>query len=410
MARRNSALKLSSRVLAKGSRALARSSLWLDRLSRLQRPTTGEYPPKLNLGCGYDKREGYLNVDVDPACAPDLLIVDGDYSSIPVNYFNEVLAKDVLEHVPRARTVDLLLDFADYLVDGGKLIIQTSSILHVAAELKGSKQYAYHHGWTICLFGNQQHPGDFHYTGFTEVTLHNHLIAAGFTVESLELREGWMFYVEATKTSDWTSALKTKDLTDREFVVEAHQAALYREAGERGILNCVRALREGVTRKQLLKKLFSTPERLFKTADRNKQRIEQPYVVCYTAFTHNHARIENLDSAMKSLALRVETDDVMYSYAVSFALDPLSLDHAGEIRVVVDLEVEAGVIGVACTTLDYSSFVDDEVFVPAGVRHEVYVGTGGHLAAHHLVVRNMNPDGRSVASIRGIDVRRLPLN
>lgn len=25
---------------------------------------------KLNIGCGYDKREGYVNVDVDPACEP----------------------------------------------------------------------------------------------------------------------------------------------------------------------------------------------------------------------------------------------------------------------------------------------------------------------------------------------------
>ena len=64
-----------------------------------------KFPPKLNIGCGYDKREGYLNVDVDPACAPDLLIRDGDYSPIPRRQFEEVLAKDVLEHIPRAQTI-----------------------------------------------------------------------------------------------------------------------------------------------------------------------------------------------------------------------------------------------------------------------------------------------------------------
>ena len=53
-------------------------------------------PRKLNVGCGYDKRPDYLNIDVDPACEPDVLIVDNDFSPIPTGYFDEVLAKDVL--------------------------------------------------------------------------------------------------------------------------------------------------------------------------------------------------------------------------------------------------------------------------------------------------------------------------
>jgi hypothetical protein len=96
-------------------------------------------PSKLNFGCGYDKRDGYLNVDVDAACAPDLLIVDGDDSAIPRRYFSEVLAKDVLENVPLPQTLAALLDFADYLVLGGKLIIQTSNIQHPARRGQASR-------------------------------------------------------------------------------------------------------------------------------------------------------------------------------------------------------------------------------------------------------------------------------
>src|SRR6185295_3202607 len=160
-------------------------------------------PSKLNFGCGKDKREGYLNVDVDSACVPDMLIQDGDYSGIPRRHFEEVLAKDVLEHIPRAETLAALLDFSDFLVDGGKLILQTSSILDIAAKLQQSNRYADHHSWTICLFGNQVHAGDFHLTGFTEVTLTVHLRAAGFRLDRLELKEGWMFHAEATKIEDW---------------------------------------------------------------------------------------------------------------------------------------------------------------------------------------------------------------
>jgi predicted SAM-dependent methyltransferase len=268
-----------SRALTRGSRVLASGSRWLDGHSK-RRAHDGELisqcPTKLNIGCGYDKREGYLNVDVDPACAPDLLIVDGDYSAIPRQHFSEVLAKDVLEHVPRAQTLDALLDFADYLVDGGKLIVQTTSILHVASKLRATDRYADHHSWTICLFGNQAHPGDFHFTGFTEVTLRVHLLAAGFTIEVLELREEWMPYVEAKKVFDWTSIVESsRSFSDVEFLQRAYQAAFHRDADETGIRHYGRELHKGVPRKQVLKQIFSAPETLFRTADENEVKLQR---------------------------------------------------------------------------------------------------------------------------------------
>jgi predicted SAM-dependent methyltransferase len=93
-------------------------------------------PRRLNIGCGHDKRAGYLNIDVDPACAPDLLIRGGDYSAIPFNYFDEIVAKDVLEHIGRADTLSALLDWASWLKIGGTIEIETSSILGVAEMLR----------------------------------------------------------------------------------------------------------------------------------------------------------------------------------------------------------------------------------------------------------------------------------
>jgi hypothetical protein len=262
-------------VLGLASRALV--SRWADRLhkSRPQGETKiGQCPAKLNFGCGYDKREGYLNVDMDPVWAPDVLIVDGDDSAIPRRHFSEVLAKDVLEHIPRPQTLAALLDFADYLILGGKLIIQTSSVLHVAAKLQEAKTYADHHGWMICLFGNQTHPGDFHHTGFTEVTLRTHLLAAGFAPAAVELREEWMFYVEANKAYDWVSIVdSSRSLSDLEFLQHAYQAAFYRDVDETGIENFGAKLREGVPRKQVLKQIFSAPERLYKTANLNERSV-----------------------------------------------------------------------------------------------------------------------------------------
>jgi SAM-dependent methyltransferase len=55
---------------------------------------------KLNLGCGFDKRDGWLNVDNFDACAPD---VRQDIESfpwcLPTGSFDHILMKHVLEHV-----------------------------------------------------------------------------------------------------------------------------------------------------------------------------------------------------------------------------------------------------------------------------------------------------------------------
>jgi predicted SAM-dependent methyltransferase len=55
---------------------------------------------KLNLGCGYDRREGWLNVDRAAHCRPDkLLDIEATPWDLPSDGFEHVLMKHVLEHV-----------------------------------------------------------------------------------------------------------------------------------------------------------------------------------------------------------------------------------------------------------------------------------------------------------------------
>lgn len=404
----NNFLGLSARVLARGSRVLARGSRWLDRANHQQELVAGECPLKLNVGCGYDKRDGYLNVDVDPACVPDLLIVDGDYTPIPRRYFEEVLAKDVLEHIPHRETLLVLLDFADYLVDGGKLIVQTPSVVHLAAKLQATRRFAEQWSWIVCLFGNQQHSGDCHYTSWTEVTLQTLLIAAGFKVDTFELREsGWNFYVEARKLSDWTSLLEKASGNNQQFLREAYNTVLGRDADEAETRRFGRLLHEGAPRKQILKHILATPERLFRIA---KQREADFYrISTVVPEQHNSARISKFAAIAPSLGIAVETEETMASFAASFVLDaPRGLDGVGEPRVVVDLEVLTGAIGIGCTNADYTSWLDRIQVVPAGSRQEVYVPFGAPFAPAHLVIANYCPEGRSLAHIHGIEIRRVP--
>lgn len=55
---------------------------------------------KLNLGCGFDKREGWLNVDNFAECEPDQrLDIEATPWALETDAFEHVLMKHVLEHV-----------------------------------------------------------------------------------------------------------------------------------------------------------------------------------------------------------------------------------------------------------------------------------------------------------------------
>ena len=55
---------------------------------------------KLNLGCGYDKREGFVNADNFPDCQPDVnLNIEQTPWQLENDSFDYVLMKHVLEHV-----------------------------------------------------------------------------------------------------------------------------------------------------------------------------------------------------------------------------------------------------------------------------------------------------------------------
>ena len=226
---------------------------------------------KLNFGAGYDKRPGYLNVDVDPACRPDLLIVDGDYSGIPRNHFEEIVAMDVLEHIGRAKTLSVLLDWSEFLQDQGRLVLETSSILGVAQQLETSSKFEDQYAWTLCLFGSQVHAGDFHLTGFTEATLRTYLLAAGYGIDRFEVVDKWLFSVDAHKTFNWADVVEDNRRKDNvTYTRSLFQTALGRDPDDLGGQYIIQGLNAGtMSRRYAARHLFESYERLLVTAKRH---------------------------------------------------------------------------------------------------------------------------------------------
>jgi SAM-dependent methyltransferase len=75
---------------------------------------------KLHLGCGEDRRSGYVNIDIAPLAGVDA-VSDLDRHSLPFSdgSFDEVLAISVLEHV---ELVHCMREIHRVLRPGGRLV------------------------------------------------------------------------------------------------------------------------------------------------------------------------------------------------------------------------------------------------------------------------------------------------
>jgi predicted SAM-dependent methyltransferase len=207
---------------------------------------------------------------MDPACQPDLLLTNNDFSQFERQSFQEILANDVLEHIPRAETGAALLEWADILAMGGTIKVETSNVIAVSDLMKIHTSYADHANYTVYMFGNQAHPGDWHHTGFTDVTLRVHLMSAGFEVTDIKETQIWLLNATARKIENWSTLASRDDLSNPEFVNAACQAALFREVEQPFFSLWQSWLDAGAySRRAFLKMLYASDERRMRIAQRN---------------------------------------------------------------------------------------------------------------------------------------------
>jgi hypothetical protein len=160
------------------------------------------YPRRLNLGCGWDRRDGYLNVDLHAFHEPDLIADVRDCHQLPTGEYDELIAQDVLEHLPRADAMLALREWARLLRIGGTLVLRVPDLIGLLRLFEARSDVDSHAELVQCLFGTQAYNGDWHSNGFTELLLRHALHDTGFDVTSIAHRDEWLFDVVATRTDE----------------------------------------------------------------------------------------------------------------------------------------------------------------------------------------------------------------
>jgi predicted SAM-dependent methyltransferase len=156
---------------------------------------------RVNLGCGFDRRSDYLNIDIKLSHKPDVVADVRDLSMFPDGCMDEILAQDLLEHLYRYDTESALTEWNRILVDGGVLKLRVPNVIGILDLIRSKEKedIAEQKKLIQALFGSQVDHSDFHYTGFTESLLRYYLLETGFGEMTFQAKDCWMFDVTARK-------------------------------------------------------------------------------------------------------------------------------------------------------------------------------------------------------------------
>ncbi len=165
-------------------------------------PLPDPLPRRINVGCGFDIRPGFLNVDGQGFHNPDIVADFTDLSFLPEGHFDYLLAQDVLEHIERDKVPPTLAGWARLLSPGGTIRLRVPSLMHLFDMLAQPQNQTAEAARSIMhlIFGTQAYKGDYHLAGFTPVLLHQFLLDAGLMLSRASILDNWLFEVEAKKT------------------------------------------------------------------------------------------------------------------------------------------------------------------------------------------------------------------
>lgn len=138
---------------------------------------------KLNLGCGTDKRKGYINIDADPKVKPDLVHNLTQKLPYPQNFVSEIIMQDVLEHLTKEEAVLLLKECGRVLISSGKITIRVPDIPAILKKFKKRDDLI-----MLYLYGDTSQGGTYgsHKYGYTPGLIKESCQKAGFKIAKIK--------------------------------------------------------------------------------------------------------------------------------------------------------------------------------------------------------------------------------
>jgi predicted SAM-dependent methyltransferase len=138
---------------------------------RLRAP---DRPLRLHLGCGSQRFEGFINIDLKPTSATDYVAHIGKLPC-PTDSVDRIETYHVIEHIPHPEAPDTLREWYRVLMPGGTLIIECPEMDEaVRRYLAGDERML------ATLYGWQRYPGDTHFYGYNVTRLAALLREVGF--------------------------------------------------------------------------------------------------------------------------------------------------------------------------------------------------------------------------------------
>lgn len=152
---------------------------------------------KLNLGCGNDYREGWLNVDLDKNYRADLYLDLRERLPFGNNEIDYILAQDILEHFTKEEGREFLKECFRVLKDAGGIKIQTSEVFQIIKKFGNDPETA-----LKFIYGDTSGNSDLgsHKFGYTAKSLTKLLRSLGFGGISTE-KDNTNFILTAKKKS-----------------------------------------------------------------------------------------------------------------------------------------------------------------------------------------------------------------
>ena len=136
---------------------------------------------KLNLGCGTDLRNGFINIDIDPMPDIDHQIDVSNLDDVCDDDAAEhILALDVLQTFSYRDVINVAQHWADKLKPGGTIQISVPDVVELAGML--FNQLMKPDDFLIQMYGRHEHDHDFNKTGFDRVLVKSVLEKVGLVV------------------------------------------------------------------------------------------------------------------------------------------------------------------------------------------------------------------------------------